>query len=271
MTDYLRGLDAATVLTPYAKTIADHGFSAAGRYLKSLTRPEIEALHGAGLGLWLIYESTPARALGGFAAGQQDGDKARIQAVALGVPPEVAIFLTVDTDVSAPQIEPVSQYHIGFQTGANPRACGSYSCGAVQLAVAKMAKPPIAWLAGAMGWNGSKAYDATAAWSMKQGPQINAGHTANWAGLSWPALSFAYDPNLIVVGADVGFWMPSGTQIPAPPATPAAPVLVVIPSALDLQRALQAAGFYKGTLDGDKPNGWGPLSQAALAAYYASK
>lgn len=277
MTDYLRGLDAATVLTPFAKMIAAQGFSAVGRYLKSLTKGEVTAIHAAGLGLWLIFETTADRALGGIAAGKDDGAKARAQADALGAPPDVAIFATVDTDPSQAQVATVAQYHVGFQAGASPRRIGSYSCGAVLIAVEKMPATPVPWLAGAMGWNGSKAYDATGKWRMKQGPQINAGRTASWSGLSWPALPFAYDPNLIVSDADIGLWLPPDMQAPAVTSTtapagtsPAQPV-IAIPSAIDMQRALQAAGIYKGALDGDKPRGigWGPQSQKALADYYA--
>lgn len=61
-------------------------------------------------------------------------------------------------------------------------------------------------------------------------------------------------------------------ECPAPITTAPAPVLPAsperrIPPAINQQEWLRDAGFYKGEIDGR----WGPLSQAALAAYYNRK
>lgn len=266
MTAYLRGLDAATVLTPYARQIAGAGFSHAGRYLKSLTVGEIKALHDAGIGVWLIYETTATRALGGAQAGREDAVRASAQAGILGAPAGATIFAAVDTDVSPGQIRAVADYLTEFDRGLTLGRAGAYGCGNALISVPKGAIIP--WLAGAAGWQGSRAYDAAGEWALKQGPQINAGRTGRWADLDWPALPFPYDPDLIA-RPDFGAWLPAGAAAPAA-ATPAAavePQRSAIPPADALQQLLKAAGCDPGPLDGI----WGQRSAAALSAYYARR
>lgn len=248
MTAYKRGLDAATILTPYAKKIAAAGFTSVGRYLKSLTKAEVAALHDAGLGLWLIFESTADRALAGRQAGNDDGVKAAAQVAALGLPGDLAIFAAVDTDVQSSQLSIVSDYIAAFDAAIGKHPLGVYACGAVLSHLPGIEAP---WLAGAMGWSGSRAYDLTAAWAMKQGPTIQANHVVLWAGESWPALPFDYDPNLIAADVDA---------VHMPPPLPT----IAIPSARDLQAALASQGNDPGPIDGI----WGPRSAAALLAYY---
>lgn len=269
MTEYLRGLDAATILTPYCKQIAVAGFVSVGRYLKSLTRAEVDALHAAEIGLWLIFETTATRALGGAAAGESDGVKAASQAKALGAPPGTVIYWTVDTDVLPTQLPAVGAYGLKFGAAiaAEGYRAGSYACGDAQTYMAKnLAAVPLSWLPGAMGWSGSRAYDATGAWVMKQGPQINAGRTANWVGLAWPALPFPYDPNVIVTGRDYGAWMPPGVETAARPASvvaakrsaPAAPQDFTI---RQIQQRLSDLGWQIG-VDGDE----GPETRRTIMA-----
>lgn len=216
MSGLKRGLDAATVLSPYAGKIAAAGFDAVGRYLKSLTKAEVAALHGYGLGVWLIFETTATRALSGATGGNIDGRMAVSQARALGAPPGTAIYATVDTDVveggdedrdGLADSEEVADYFVTFL--ANVRAAqyrlGGYADGVVLKENSASIELP--WLAGAMGWGGSRDFLASGTWAMRQGPQINAGHTATWAGVHWPSLPFAYDPNLIARD-DVGLWVP---------------------------------------------------------------
>lgn len=268
MTNYLRGLDADTDLTPYAAKIAAAGFTYVGRYLKNLTRAEVDALHAAGLGVWLIFESTATRSLGGHDVGFADGQKAAQQALALGAPDDVCIFTTCDTDPQGAQVAAVVEYGEGFELSAG--VSGFYACGAV-LAQSKR----VPWLAGASGWNGSHAYDATGAWALKQGPDLG-GRAASWAGVQWPALGFDYDPNLIA-RPDFGAWMPpaQGAQpsplqigVPSPAKTatsPAAPAPVVPPAAA-LPPLADAQAILGVTADGI----WGPITAAAFAAYYGA-
>lgn len=246
----IRGLDAATVLTPYASAIRAAGIAHVGRYLKSLTVGEVAALHAAGLGLWLIFESTADRALAGASAGSADGVTAARQAQALGAPPSTAIAATVDLDPSVAQLPQVLAYLDVFRSSSSRRGL-TYACGAV---LSRDAGTP--WLAGAIGWSGSRAYYATKAAAIVQGPQVNAHATATWEGGTWPALPFAYDPDLLARD-DFGLWLPpTATTAPIPQST--------VPSARTIQATLVTAGYSPGPVDGV----WGPSSAAALAAYY---
>lgn len=253
----LRGLDAGTTLTPYATKIKAAGFDHVGRYLKNLRLAEVTALHAAGLGVWLIYETTATRALFGDAAGAEDGLAAKQQAMALGVPDGTAIYATVDTDVPLNQLGIVRAYMLAFYRSlAGQYRLGIYACGAVLQGNADIAVP---WLAGAMGWAGSRAYEASSAWAMKQGADLN-GRAGVWNNMTWPALGFDYDPN-VIGGHDFGPWMAAGQAsvadqplAPAPPAEPVNPMP-------DL-KIMQA---YLGvTVDGL----WGDDTANAAADYY---
>lgn len=226
MVDYLRGLDAATILTPHAQKVADAGFFAVGRYLKSLTAAEVSAIHAAGLGLWLIYETTADRALGGVEAGRADGGKALAQAQALGAPTGTAIYFTVDTDAGrgadtdrdgSADAEEAAEYFVAAKAAvASAYRAGYYADGDVLTILGDRLEFP--WLPGAMGWSGSRAYDATGAWAMKQGPQIGANRRGNWLAMDWPALPFAYDPNLIAPDRDYCWIGGTAGAVPGKPA-----------------------------------------------------
>src|SRR5262249_50828244 len=117
MTTYLRGLDAATDLTRFAKAIKAAGFDHVGRYTKNVTRSEIDALHAAGLGVWLIFETTATRALSGAPAGKVDAALTMKQCAALGAPAGLTIFATVDTDPPASQLGIIRAYMLEFANG----------------------------------------------------------------------------------------------------------------------------------------------------------
>jgi hypothetical protein len=257
----VRGLDAATILTPFAKDIADAGFAAAGRYFKSLTRTEVDALHAHGIGVWLIFETTATRSLNGGMAGTIDGAKAAAQARTLAAPPGTGIYATVDTDVSDPQR--VAPYFAAFaaQVRAVGYRMGAYADGAILKGDAGLIDLP--WIPGAMGWSGSADFLARGDWVMRQGPQINAGRTAQWAGVTWPAMGFAYDPNL--ARAEFGVW----PAVP-PVVVPVHPVLrrgSEGPAVEELQRRLKALGYAVGRIDGD----YGPRTEAAVLAFQAAR
>lgn len=98
------------------------GYLGAGRYLapvssstrgKILTASEARALHAAGLGIWLVFESTAGRALGSRADGAHDRQLAEAQAHALGYPATSPIFYAVDTDVDPARVR---DYFAGVAT-----------------------------------------------------------------------------------------------------------------------------------------------------------
>jgi hypothetical protein len=220
MTTTILGLDADTYLTNYAGKIKAAGFSYVGRYLKNVQAAEIAALHAAGLGVWAIFETTTSRSLQGASAGAQDGVAARQQAQAHGFPAESVIYATTDMDATPVQIPVVGAYYAAFAANCLPYGCGAYASGNVLTYLAKnVSTVIIPWLAGAMGWGGSRTYDATGAWAMKQGPDLGA-HTGTFAGVPFPALGFDYDPNVIAHPERIGAWMPqaAASSVTTPPA-----------------------------------------------------
>lgn len=208
MGDPMRGLDADTILTPYAQQIADAGFTDVGRYLKNLTAEEVAALHAVGLGIWLIFERGAEDVLDGDAQGAADGTIALAQAQALGVPAGVAIYATADTDLSDAQATVAESYWWAFDAQINPAGykIGGYADG-VTLAELLMHGLNYPWLAGARGWAGYSDFVVTNNAVMIQGPQLGAGETAIWEDIEWPALPFPYDPNMMLAD-DIGAWMP---------------------------------------------------------------
>src|SRR6185312_3518664 len=153
-----------------------------------------------------IFETTAARALGGRAAGIADGALAADHARRLEPPAGTVIYATVDMDPAAAVLRTIGDYDAAFASALGEYRAGLYACGAV---LAKSTSLP--WLAGAAGWNGSRAYDTTGNWALKQGPQLN--HGGSWAGIDWPDLGFPYDPDLIAHD-DIGAWSPSGAVEP---------------------------------------------------------
>lgn len=109
---------------PSPATIKAHGYTAVGRYLggtpdKQLTKAEAATLHAAGLGIWLVFESTADRAKAGRAAGVADAKTARSKAAALGYPAACPIFFAVDFDAAA---STVSAYFDGVKSVLGDRA-----------------------------------------------------------------------------------------------------------------------------------------------------
>jgi hypothetical protein len=225
MTQPILGLDADTYLTTFAEKIKAAGFSYVGRYLKNVTAPEIAALHAAGLGVWAIFETTTSRSLMGAAVGGQDGVAARQQAQAHGFPPGSVIYATTDTDATPIQLPVVGAYYAAFLRACAPYGCGAYASGNVLTYLTKTVNPAIVpWLAGAMGWGGSRSYAATGDWVMMQGPDLG-GRAGTFASVPFPSLGFDYDPDLIAHPERIGAWMPqaapASSVTTAPVVTPA--------------------------------------------------
>lgn len=215
-----QGLDADQNLSDYAADIKAAGLTFVMRYLKNLSSAEVEALHGAGLSVGLIFETTGDRALGGADAGAEDGAEALRQARALGAPSSVAIYATVDGDVAEEQLDAVGAYFVAFDgclwasptEGADPVCLyriGGYADGTA-ISGLRDEGLPLCWLAGAMGWDGSRVFLATGKPDLVQGPTLTAG--GHWSPvpeqpLAWPDLGFAYDPD-VALSDDIGAWNP---------------------------------------------------------------
>ena len=205
MTDLIRGLDADEDLTPYVRRLMAANIQFVGRYLKNLTLTEALALSAAGIRIVAIYETTGRRALLGAAAGGLDGTSAALLMRAVGAPPGAGVQFTVDVDVNTVQVETVVNYfNAAKATMGVDYVAGLYGSGLVLEAC----KPSLPWLAGAMGWQGSRDFDAAGTWVLKQGPTLT--HGGTWAGIDWPDLGFAYDPDVASTDAYGGFLAVAG-------------------------------------------------------------
>lgn len=207
----LLGLDADTILTPYAPAIAAAGISAVGRYLKNLEPAEVAALHAAGVAIWLIFEGGSDNVLGGAGQGTEDGNRALAQAQALGAPPTAAIYATADFDIASDQLALALDYWAAFDAVIwGKYQIGGYADGTV-LSGLRDHGLPYRWLAGAMGWDGSREFLQSESPEIVQGPTIDGGGSWSPPGtppIDWPDLGFPYDPDVIFV-ADCGLWLPS--------------------------------------------------------------
>src|ERR1700679_1398403 len=169
-----RGLDADTILTPYAARLAADGFTDVGRYLKNLTTAEVKALHAAGLRIWLIAERGATNVLGGAAQGAADGQVALAQAQNLGAPVGTAIYPAADTDILPSQAAVGEGYWAAFDGKIFPTyKIGAYADGTLDAALLTHGLN-YPWLAGARGWSGFADFAANGKPCMIQGPQINA-------------------------------------------------------------------------------------------------
>jgi hypothetical protein len=206
------GLDADTVLTPYAPKIHAAAIEFACRYLKNLTVAEVKALAAENVAIVAIFETTAARALGGAAAGTEDGLRAWELMAPLGAPAGAVCYFAVDADVDDADIPSVIDYFVAAQEAAGGAevggvTVGAYGSGLVLSALRTQAGVTFLWLAGAMGWSGSRAFTG---WSLWQGPTL--AHGGWWNGIKWPDLGFPYDPDVADAEAlspgDIGAWLP---------------------------------------------------------------
>ena len=120
-------LQAADCLTPLTKESAE-AFKKAGkdavfRYLRNLTKAEVNAIHGAGLGLLLLYETNPTHA-SYFTQdkGVSDAKDALKQAEKLGAPSSAVIVHTVDYDAAEGDLDAIDAYVEGVVLVLKDRA-----------------------------------------------------------------------------------------------------------------------------------------------------
>lgn len=136
----MEGIDCVTRLTlTSAQTLKNSGISAVGRYLgytlgwaKSLTPDEVKAIHGAGLAVFLIWESSSTKKdYFSYAKGVSDAKQALTEAEYLGVPQGVAIYFTVDYDAQPGDMAVIKNYFQGVKETLSGRyllgVYGSYT------------------------------------------------------------------------------------------------------------------------------------------------
>lgn len=196
-----------------------HGYSFVARYYgspgsaKLLLPDEARRITDAGLRIFSVFERTSGRPLEGAAAGAADAMLAVAQATRVGQPHGSTICFAVDTDVDmsvSSNRQAVAAYFDATKSAViNPYQVGGYGGGDVLGYLLNENLISVAWLAGAMGWHGSRAFDASLKWHLKQGATVKGGD-----------LGIEYDPNVAVDLDKIGAWTLAAA--PAPPAPPAA-------------------------------------------------
>lgn len=178
----VRGLDADVDLTVHAGLIKSAGYDWVGRYYKfthdshGLTRAEASALSAAGLYLVAIYENGSPTQASYFSRlrGAADGLRAyHYAAQEIRQPAGYPIYFAVDydapeADVLGPIHEYFTQIHTAFEQaglGHPVYPIGVYGSGAVCRYLLRETVVSYAWLAGSMGWRGSRQYRG---WNLRQ-------------------------------------------------------------------------------------------------------
>jgi hypothetical protein len=182
---------------PNAQAIYDAGYRGVMRYLsndasKDLSVTEAKALHAAGLGIGLVWETTASRAKAGQAAGAADAKAANAKADALGFPKTCPIFYAVDYDAVVSDITP---YFVGIKTVAG-RPVGVYG----SYYVVKAIMPTYA----SYGWQ-------TMAWS--GGLKFTNAHLYQTLNHTWPIpgiANSAWDENVLLHSFPL--WIPTTPQ-----------------------------------------------------------
>ncbi len=202
------GLDADMSFVPFLNEITER-FGELGFpkplllcYTKVITKADLAAYRAAGFPVALIFEIGATNALRGAPQGRSDGERCVSQMRGLGVPARAGVYLTVDTDVGAAGLAPVEDYFAAADAAifdADYRI-GGYADGTA-LGQLHADGLDFEWLAGAGGWDGSKAMLGSGTPDIVQGI-IPAGGT--WLGIPWPVIAgLNYDPD-VVYSADVG-------------------------------------------------------------------
>lgn len=111
---------------PNIDALVKAGIKLVSRYLshtpdKNLSAAEAAALHEAGIGILLNWESEAGRPLGGAANGQPDARDAAALAESIGAPHGLCIYYSCDTDTSPAQWPEIAAYYGAAQKATEGR------------------------------------------------------------------------------------------------------------------------------------------------------
>jgi len=134
----LQGIDCASTITAtIAQNLKDQNIQVIGRYLTgnfALTSDEVSIIHGAGLSLFLIYETNGTHMeYFSYSQGQSDSQSAIEAAISLGASSDgsITIYFCVDYDAQSSDMERIEGYFEGVQKYLDSKfmmgAYGSYS------------------------------------------------------------------------------------------------------------------------------------------------
>lgn len=228
MSDLL-SLDYDTARPASYAAVKAAGYTAVWRYLdggsvpgKSLTPAEAAEIHGAELGIGLIWETVATRALGGGPAGSTDGRAARGQALGIGVAPGSPVLANLgDFQATAAQIGAIHAYYYGFRTALGPYQPGGYATGYIidQLVAG-----------GAIGLWWQNAMDDGGLAGSVVSPHASVyqrtGHTHTIAGFP----DSDWDEDAFGLGPDRPHWWMPGAPPPPPPPAELEGILVQLPA-----------------------------------------
>jgi hypothetical protein len=191
---------------PDPASIKRDGYDFVLRYLstdasKNLSATEAAALHKAGLGVGLVWETTSTRATAGYSAGHADRMTAERQAAALRYPANAVLFWAVDEQVDPSK---VIGYAKGWNDGGPKRPTGPYGDKAVIEAVHNAGLSSVEWQTSA--WSGGQISGQADLYQRVKTtrPTINGG---------------GYDEDVLMHA--VPLWNPPAPPAPPKPAAPA--------------------------------------------------
>lgn len=190
---------------PTEQLLRDLNIKAVCRYIaqttkipgKLLTPAEISWLHSIGVGVIPNYESYATRPNGGYTLGAIDGLFAYNWATISGLPVEVPIVASDDTNVTATTLPSHLNYQIGFDDACTAWGTGPYGDNDIMQACVDAGRSDqILWYAGARSWSGGK--DPIPECHMQQTVKGSVGGK--------------YDMNVVL--RPVNVWLPHEVQVP---------------------------------------------------------
>lgn len=250
----ITGLDTSSSTVSALPALARAGYRWIGRYYsrnprKNLTLDEAQTAARFGLSIVSVWEAAGDH-LANFNPKQALADAldANRQADLCLQPRGAPIYFAVDFDPAPAELDEILRYFRDVRA-SSLRPAGVYGSGLVCQTLLDQKMVEKCWLAGALGWRGSRDFLASNRWSIRQhlpaeGP----------VGLS-------IDPDETQEEVEFGAWVPEGQT--APVRDPAA----VREATRALQAALVPYGYPPGEIDGDP----GPKTLTALAEFRRSK
>ena len=170
------GFDAAQDCTRILGRAKAAGVRWIGRYYsfnprKNLSAPEASAIQTAGLDIVSIWEAAGDRATTfTYQNGRREALAALEQARQVGQPPGSAIYFAVDFDASISQIDAgiIPYFRAANEVVPADYVVDGYGSGLVLSRLDAEGLISHGWLAGAMGWQGSRAYKNAALTEIEQ-------------------------------------------------------------------------------------------------------
>lgn len=186
---------------------------------KNLTAQDMANYRAAGLGVGLVWEANPGRALEGAAAGTADGAAANQQADAIGYPTDAVIFFAVDVDTDASAYPAIQAYASAFNS-ATSRPVGVYGEADVLDQFVTPGQQPVQYGMQTAAWSGGRL-------SGKANLYQRFGHPAWQVPSGVP--DTAFDEDVAIFPLPLFGWT-AGVPAPTPTPPPVAPAPALNPN-----------------------------------------